>query len=98
MSKPQPHFAPSSDAPGTWTVTMSLELIVIPVSDVDRAKSFYSRLGWRLDMDFAGVDEDYRVIQFTPPGSGCSIMFGRNVTAAVPGSAQELHLIVSDID
>jgi catechol 2,3-dioxygenase-like lactoylglutathione lyase family enzyme len=75
---------------------MKLEIVVIPVSDVDRAKRFYSRLGWRLDADFAAGD-DFRVIQFTPPGSGCSVIFGKNVTAAAPGSAQGLYLIVSDI-
>jgi catechol 2,3-dioxygenase-like lactoylglutathione lyase family enzyme len=75
---------------------MKFEIVVIPVSDVDRAKRFYGGLGWRLDADFAAGD-DYRVIQFTPPGSGCSVIFGRNVTAAAPGSAQGLYLIVSDI-
>jgi catechol 2,3-dioxygenase-like lactoylglutathione lyase family enzyme len=75
---------------------MKLEIVVIPVSDVDRAKGFYSKLGWRLDADFAAGD-DFRVIQFTPPGSGCSVIFGKNVTAAAPGSAQGLYLIVSDI-
>jgi catechol 2,3-dioxygenase-like lactoylglutathione lyase family enzyme len=75
---------------------MKLEIVVIPVSDVDRAKRFYGGLGWRLDADFASGD-DYRVIQFTPPGSGCSVIFGSNVTAAAPGSAQGLYLIVSDI-
>jgi catechol 2,3-dioxygenase-like lactoylglutathione lyase family enzyme len=75
---------------------MKLEIVVIPVSDVDRAKEFYGRLGWRLDAEFASGD-DFRVIQFTPPGSGCSIIFGKNVTAAAPGSAQGLYLIVSDI-
>jgi catechol 2,3-dioxygenase-like lactoylglutathione lyase family enzyme len=79
------------------TVDMKLEIVVIPVSDVDRAKEFYGRLGWRLDADFAGGD-DFRVIQFTPPGSGCSIIFGKNVTAAAPGSAQGLYLIVSEIE
>jgi catechol 2,3-dioxygenase-like lactoylglutathione lyase family enzyme len=75
---------------------MKFEIVVIPVSDVDRAKEFYGRLGWRLDADFASGD-DFRVIQFTPPGSGCSVIFGKNVTAAAPGSAQGLYLIVSDI-
>jgi len=79
------------------TVEMKLEVVVIPVSDVDRAKRFYGGLGWRLDADFASGD-DYRVIQFTPPGSGCSVIFGKNVTAAAPGSAQGLYLIVSDIE
>jgi catechol 2,3-dioxygenase-like lactoylglutathione lyase family enzyme len=78
-------------------VDMKLEVVVIPVSDVDRAKEFYGRLGWRLDADFAAGD-DWRVIQFTPPGSGCSVIFGKNVTAAAPGSAQGLYLIVSDIE
>jgi catechol 2,3-dioxygenase-like lactoylglutathione lyase family enzyme len=76
---------------------MKLEVVVIPVADVDRAKEFYQRLGWRLDADFAASD-DYRVIQFTPPGSGCSVIFGKNVTAAEPGSAQGLYLIVSDLE
>jgi len=78
-------------------VDMKFEIAVIPVSDVDRAKEFYSRLGWRLDADFAGTD-DFRVIQFTPPGSPTSVIFGKNVTAAKPGSAQGLYLIVSDIE
>ena len=76
---------------------MKLEIVVIPVSDVDRAKRFYGGLGWRLDADYASGD-DYRVIQFTPPGSGCSVIFGKNVTGAVPGSLQGLYLIVSDIE
>ncbi len=75
---------------------MKFELVVIPVSDVDRAKEFYGRLGWRLDAEFAGGD-GFRIMQFTPPGSGCSIIFGKNVTPAAPGSAQGLYLIVSDI-
>jgi catechol 2,3-dioxygenase-like lactoylglutathione lyase family enzyme len=78
-------------------VDMKFEIVVIPVSDVDRAKEFYKRLGWRLDADYAHGD-DFRVIQFTPPGSGCSVIFGKNVTAAAPGSAQGLYLIVSDIE
>src|SRR5262245_58943467 len=82
--------------PKARTLDMKLELIVIPVSDVDRAKAFYASLGWRLDADFATGD-DFRVIQFTPPGSPGSVIFGKNVTAAAPGSAQGLYLIVSDI-
>lgn len=78
-------------------VDLRLEVVVIPVSDVDRAKAFYARLGWRLDADFASGD-DWRVIQFTPPGSACSVIFGRNVTAAAPGSARGLYLIVSDLE
>jgi predicted enzyme related to lactoylglutathione lyase len=77
-------------------VNMNIEIAVIPVSDADRAKHFYANLGWRLDIDFTGAD-GYRVIQFTPPGSGCSIILGKNVTTAAPGSAQGLYLIVSDI-
>jgi len=77
-------------------VDTKLEIVVIPVSDVDRAKEFYGRLGWRLDADYDS-GKDYRVIQFTPPGSGCSIIFGKNVTATAPGSAQGLYLIVSDV-
>src|SRR5215475_4349570 len=82
---------------GRERVDMKLEVVVIPVSDVDRAKRFYGGLRWRLDADFAAGD-DFRVIQFTPPGSGCSVIFGRNVTAAAPGSAQGLYLIGSDIE
>jgi catechol 2,3-dioxygenase-like lactoylglutathione lyase family enzyme len=77
-------------------VDMKLEIVVIPVSDAGRAKEFYSGLGWRLDADYDN-GSDFRVIQFTPPGSGCSVIFGKNVTAAVPGSAQGLYMIVSDI-
>src|SRR5258708_5064079 len=77
-------------------VDMKFEIDVIPVSDVDRAKRFYDGLGWRLDADFAAGD-DWRVIQFTPPGSGASVIFGKNVTAAAPRSPQGLYLIVSDI-
>src|SRR5713101_1245083 len=86
----------ASETPKARTVDMKFEIVVIPVSDVDRAKRFYGGLGWRLDADFAAGD-DYRVIQFTPPGSGASVIFGKNVTAAAPGSAQGLYLIVSDI-
>jgi len=77
------------------TLDMKLEVILIPVSDADRAKEFYSRLGWRLDADVTGGD--FRLIQFTPPGSGCSVQFGRNLTSAAPGSVQDLYLIVSDL-
>ena len=77
-------------------VDMKFEIVVIPVSDADRAKEFYAKLGWRLDADFDN-GKDFRVIQFTPTGSGCSVIFGKNVTAAAPGSAQGMYLIVSDI-
>jgi catechol 2,3-dioxygenase-like lactoylglutathione lyase family enzyme len=75
---------------------MKLEVVVIPVADVERAKRFYGGLGWRLDADFA-VDDAFRVVQFTPPGSPCSIHFGKGVTPAVPGSTRGLYLVVSDI-
>jgi len=81
----------------TTNFDTKLEIVVIPVSDVDRAKEFYGRLGWRLDADYDN-GSDFRVIQFTPPGSGCSVIFGKNVTGAAPGSAQGLYLIVSDIE
>jgi catechol 2,3-dioxygenase-like lactoylglutathione lyase family enzyme len=74
-----------------------LEVVVIPVSDVDRAKEFYGGLGWRLDADFA-FDNGFRVVQLTPPGSACSVQFGTNITSAAPGSAQNLYLVVSDIE
>jgi catechol 2,3-dioxygenase-like lactoylglutathione lyase family enzyme len=77
-------------------VDMKLEVVVLPVSDVDKAKDFYQRLGWRLDANFAR--EDFRVVQLTPPGSACSIIFGTGVTSAAPGSAQGLQLVVSDIE
>ena len=81
----------------TGRVDMKLEVVIVPVSDVDRAGKFYASLGWRLDGDFAQGD-DFHLMQFTPPGSGCSIIFGKNVTAATPGSAQGLYLIVSDME
>ena len=76
---------------------MKLEVVVVPVSDVDRAKEFYKSLGWRLDADIA-TDETFRVVQLTPPGSPASIIFGTGVTSQAPGSAQGLHLIVNDIE
>jgi catechol 2,3-dioxygenase-like lactoylglutathione lyase family enzyme len=97
MSSTQVRSEIATETPKVRTVDMKLEVVVIPVSDVDRAKEFYGSLGWRLDADFAAGD-DWRVIQFTPPGSGCSVIFGKNVTAAAPGSAQGLYLIVSDIE
>src|SRR6266478_6866483 len=77
-------------------VDMKFEVIVIPVADVDRSKAFYTKLGWRLDADFP-FDNGFRVVQFTPPGSGCSVQFGLNITSAAPGSAQGLYLVVADI-
>jgi catechol 2,3-dioxygenase-like lactoylglutathione lyase family enzyme len=88
----------SNQASGTASVKdvdMKLEVVVIPVSDVDRAKEFYGGLGWRLDADFP-FDNGFRVVQFTPPGSGCSVQFGTKITSAAPGSAQGLYLVVSD--
>jgi catechol 2,3-dioxygenase-like lactoylglutathione lyase family enzyme len=76
---------------------MKLEVVVLPVSDVDRAKAFYTRLGWREDADFPGKDS-FRVIQLTPPGSSASVIFGAKISGARPGSAQGLHLIVSDVE
>lgn len=76
---------------------MKLEVLVLPVSDVDQAKSFYETLGWRLDADFV-TSEDFRVVQLTPPGSEASIIIGTGVTSAAPGSVQGLHLIVYDIE
>jgi catechol 2,3-dioxygenase-like lactoylglutathione lyase family enzyme len=89
----------SNDARDTSVarVAMKLEAVVIPVSDVDRAKQFYGNLGWRLDADFP-FDNGFRVVQLTPPGSGCSVQFGTKITSAAPGSAQGSYLIVSDIE
>ncbi len=78
------------------TVDMKFEAVVIPVADVDRSKEFYTKLGWRLDADFP-FDNGFRVVQFTPPGSGCSVQFGAKITSAPPGSAQGLYLVVSDV-
>src|SRR5271168_3295492 len=94
------HGVVSNDGPGGGSVTnvnMKLEVVVIPVSNVDRAKEFYSRLGWRLDADRSAGD-NFRLVQFTPPGSGSSIQFGVNLTSAAPGSAQAMLLAVSDAD
>ena len=82
---------------GVARVDMKFEVVVIPVSDVDRAKEFYGRLGWRLDADFR-FDTGFHVVQFTPPGSACSIQFGTKITPASPGSSQNLYLVVSDIE
>jgi catechol 2,3-dioxygenase-like lactoylglutathione lyase family enzyme len=87
----------STRAPEVGAVDMKLEVVTLPVSDVDRAKRFYQGLGWRLDADLV-VSDEVRVVQLTPPRSECSIAFGKGVTAAPPGSAQRLELVVSDID
>jgi catechol 2,3-dioxygenase-like lactoylglutathione lyase family enzyme len=76
---------------------MKLEVVVVPVSDVDKAKGFYQALGWRLDADFV-TGEDFRVVQLTPPGSPCSVIFGTGLTSATPGSAQGLQLVVTDVE
>jgi catechol 2,3-dioxygenase-like lactoylglutathione lyase family enzyme len=87
----------SASSPEVRPGEVRLEVVIVPVSDVDRAKRFYQDLGWRLDADIAAGD-DFRVVQFTPPGSGCSIQFGTNIASATPGSVQSMYLIVSDID
>src|SRR3954468_24687013 len=80
----------------TITMDMKLEVVVVPVSDVDRSKAFYEKLGFRLDIDFSR--DSFRVVQFTPPGSAASIHIGSGITSAVPGSIQNLYLVVSDIE
>jgi catechol 2,3-dioxygenase-like lactoylglutathione lyase family enzyme len=95
MSATAVRISDSTGDPAVGRIDTKLEVIAIPVSDADRAKAFYASLGWRLDADFS--DGDVRVIQFTPPGSQCSIHFGVGITPAAPGSAQGLYLVVSDI-
>jgi catechol 2,3-dioxygenase-like lactoylglutathione lyase family enzyme len=87
----------STEVPEAGTIDMKLEVVTLPVSDVERAKNFYQSLGWRLDADLRGGD-DFRALQFTPPRSQCSIHFGKGVTTAEPGSAQRLELVVDDIE
>jgi catechol 2,3-dioxygenase-like lactoylglutathione lyase family enzyme len=87
----------STETPEVGTIDMKLEVVTVPVSDVDRAKRFYQSLGWRLDIDLV-VSDDIRTVQFTPPHSQCSIQFGKGGTAAEPGSADRLILAVKDID
>ena len=96
MSSTQPVIENTTENPMTKTVDMKLEVISIPVSDVNRAKRFYGGLGWRLDADFV-VGNEFRVVQFTPPGSATSIHFGIGITSAAPGSSRGLYLVVSDI-
>ena len=96
MSSPQMSKEPSQ-IPTPATVDLKLEVVVIPVSDVDRAKRFYQSLGWRLDADFATGD-DWHVVQLTPPGSPCSIFVGKGLTTAAPGSVQGTFLIVNDVE
>ncbi|MEJ1965464.1 MAG: VOC family protein [Gammaproteobacteria bacterium] len=97
MSSTQARNETAIETWGAQKVDMKLEVVVIPVSSVDRAKRFYGDLGWRLDADFA-VGSDFRVVQFTPPGSPCSIHFGTGLTTAAPGSVRGLYLVVSDIE
>jgi catechol 2,3-dioxygenase-like lactoylglutathione lyase family enzyme len=97
MSTTDANTDASTEAPEVGTIDMKLEVVTLPVSDVDRAKSFYQSLGWRLDADFV-LSDDIRAVQLTPPHSGCSIAFGKGLTTAEPGSAQRLELVVSDID
>jgi catechol 2,3-dioxygenase-like lactoylglutathione lyase family enzyme len=97
MSGTQMSKEASTPVPSPATVDLKLEVVVIPVADVERAKGFYEGLGWRLDADFTN-GKDWRGIQMTPPGSGCSIQFGMGLTKAAPGSSQGLWLIVEDID
>jgi catechol 2,3-dioxygenase-like lactoylglutathione lyase family enzyme len=97
MSDTQVLDKTAAATPAAQSVDMKLEVVVIPVADVDRAKRFYGGLGWRIDADFA-VGQEFRVLQFTPPGSPCSIHFGKGLTSAAPGSARGLYLVVSDIE
>jgi predicted enzyme related to lactoylglutathione lyase len=97
MSVTRSHIEFSVDNSGVSKADTKFEVVVIPVSDVDCAKRFYAALGWRLDIDFA-ASKEYRVVQFTPPGSACSIIFGIGITPAAPGSVQGLYLVVSDIE
>ncbi len=97
MTSTQSNQSAATQAPSATPAELKLEVVIIPVADVDRAKRFYSGLGWRLDADFATGD-DWRVVQLTPPGSPCSIIFGKGLTPAAPGSVQGTFLIVSDIE
>jgi len=97
MSSTETSAERSTHSPTAAAVDLKLEVVVIPVSDVERSKRFYNGLGWRLDADFPGPD-GWRVVQMTPPGSPCSIHFGRGVTTAAPGSFKNLYLVVSDIE
>ena len=97
MSATEARTNPSADSAVIATIDMKLEVVTLPVSDVDRAKRFYLSLGWRLDADFV-VGDAVRAVQFTPPSSNASVAFGTGLTTAEPGSAQRLELVVSDID
>lgn len=97
MSSTSADVGARSETPEVGAIDMKLEVVTLPVSDVDRAKEFYQRLGWRLDADIVRGDA-FRVVQLTPPHSACSVAFGKGLTSAAPGSAQRLLLVVSDID
>src|SRR5262245_18235117 len=97
MSSTETRNEHTTQAPTAAKVDLKLEVVILPVSDVDRARRFYEGLGWRLDADFA-AGEDWRGVQLTPPGSPCSIIFGKGITTAVPGSVQGTFLIVDDIE
>ena len=97
MSSTQMNREQATGAPRASAVDMKLEVVVVPVSDVDRAKQFYSNLGWRIDVDIA-KGEHWRAVQVTPPGSACSFVFGKGITKATPGSLQGLELAVEDIE
>ena len=97
MSSPQTVNEHVTQISGAATVDLKLEVVVIPVSDVDRAKRFYEALGWRLDGEFTN-GPDWRAVQMTPPGSPCSIHFGKGITTAAPGSVKNLYLVVSDLE
>jgi catechol 2,3-dioxygenase-like lactoylglutathione lyase family enzyme len=96
MSSVQDRSEPASDTTGREPIDLKLEVIVLPVSDVDRAKAFYEELGWRLDADFAD-EQGFRIVQLTPHGSACSIQFGAKITSAAPGSATDMYLVVPDV-
>lgn len=96
MSRTDVKVETSPGSPNSTAVDMNIEALVVPVSDVDRAKRFYATLGWRLDADVSAGD--LRLIQFTPPGSGCSVQFGVKLTTAAPGSGQDVYLVVSDLE
>jgi catechol 2,3-dioxygenase-like lactoylglutathione lyase family enzyme len=97
MSSVQDMSEPANGTAGRTGIELKLEVVVIPVSDVDRAKAFYEGLGWRLDADFAD-GEGFRIVQLTPHGSGCSIQFGSKITSAPPGSATNMYLVVPDVE
>ena len=97
MSSTDVRSETSAVTPVARPMSMQLEVVVVPVSDVDRAKHFYQSLGWHLDADYVG-DEDFRIVQLTPPGSACSIIIGTGVTSATPGSMESLVLVVEDVE